>query len=308
MVGARSDRHAGATQNSTAVKPPRFDWHRPSTAAEAVAILAEVAPEDGRILAGGQSLLPAMALRVARPGHLVDINTIAEFARLSIADGTLRIGATVRHVAFQRPAAPGPLGALLAEVVRHIAHWPIRSRGTFGGSLCHADPASEWPLVAAVLNADVAALSIRGSRRISAAEFLRGPLETALGPDEMLEAIHLPLLPEDARFGFEEVARRAGDFAQAMALVVLRLDHAGRIAGARLGIGGIEAVPRRLLAVEALLNGATPSARLFAEAGAAAAAEATPMEDPAYRRVLVRSVVARALGRALGAVPEARAA
>jgi len=290
------------------VKPPRFEWHRPGSAAQAAAILAEVAPDDGRILAGGQSLLPAMALRVARPGHLVDINAIADLARLSVADGTLRIGATVRHAAFERPAAPGPLGALLAAVVRHIAHWPIRTRGTFGGSLCHADPASEWPLVAAVLGADITALSERGARRIAAAEFLRGPLVTALAPDEMLEAVHLPLLPAETRFGFEEVARRAGDFAQAMALVVLRLDPAGRIAAARLGIGGVEVVPRRLPAVEALLNGAAPSARLFALAGAAAAAAAEPMEDPAYRRILVRSVVARALGRALGALPETRAA
>ena len=290
------------------MKPPPFIWHRPTVAAEAAAILAEVVPEDGRILAGGQSLLPAMALRVARPGHLVDINAVAEFATLSVQNGTLRIGATVRHNAFQRPVAPGPLGALLSEVVRHIAHWPIRTRGTFGGSLCHAEPASEWPLVAAVLGAEITALSTRSARRIGAAAFLRGPLETALAPDELLQSVELPLLPDDARFGFEEVARRVGDFAQAMALVVLRLDAAGRIAGARLGLGGVEVVPRRLPGVEALLNGAAPSPRLLAEAGAAAVTEAEPMEDPAYRRALVRGVVARALGRALGFQPLARAA
>ena len=290
------------------MKPARFQWHRPGTSAEAAAILAHVAPEDGRVLAGGQSLLPAMALRMARPGHLVDINAIPELAQLAVGQGLLRIGATVRHAAFHHPVAPGPLGVLLAEVVRHIAHWPIRTRGSFGGSLCHADPASEWPLVATVLGAEITALSIRGARRIAAADFLRAPLETALAPDELLQVVALPLLPDDACFGFEEVARRAGDFAQAMALVVLRRDVAGRIVEARIGIGGVEPVPRRLPRVEALVNGAAPSAGLAAEAGAVAAAEAEPMDDPPYRRALVRSVVGRALSRALGLLPEARAA
>lgn len=293
---------------SKGVKPPRFQWHRPSTVAEAAAMLAEVAPEEGRILAGGQSLLTAMALRMARPPHLVDVNAVAELGALSVAGGTLRIGATVRHAAFHRPVAPGPTGALLSEVVRHIAHWPIRTRGTFGGSLCHADPASEWPLVSVVLGAAMTARSMRGTRSIAAGDFLRGPLDTALAPDDLLEAIAIPLLPGDARFGFEEVARRAGDFAQAMALAVLRIDAAGRIADARLGIGGIEAAPRRLASVESILNGATPSDRLFAEAGAAAAAEVQPLDDPPYRRALVRAVVARALSRAARPAPETLAA
>ena len=271
-------------------------------------MLAEVAPKDGRILAGGQSLLPAMALRMARPPHLVDINAIAELATLSVVGARLRIGATVRHQAFARPVAPGPLGRLLAAVMRHIAHWPIRTRGSFGGSLCHADPASEWPLVATVLGAEITTLSVRGARQIAAAEFLLGPLQTALAPDEMLQFVTLPLLPAEARFGFEEVARRAGDFAQAMALAVLRLDAMGRITEARIGIGGVEATPRRLPGVEALVNGAATSLALFARAGATAAAEVAPMDDPAYRRALVRAVVSRALAQAAAQAPEARAA
>ncbi|WP_203075278.1 FAD binding domain-containing protein [Falsiroseomonas ponticola] len=280
------------------MKAPPFEWHRPATLAEAMATLAEVAPLDGRILAGGQSLLPAMALRVARPPHLVDINGIAELGDLRVEDDALRIGALVRHAAFHRPVAPGPLGALMAGVVRHIAHWPIRTRGSFGGSLCHADPASEWPLVAVVLGATMQAVSVRGERLIDASAFLRGPLETALAPDEMLRAVTLPLLPDDARWGFEEVARRAGDFAQAMALVVLRQDALGRIRDARIGIGGVEAVPRRLVAVEALVEGRLPSPALAEEAGRAAAAACDPMEDAPYRRALLRAVISRALAAA----------
>jgi carbon-monoxide dehydrogenase medium subunit len=290
------------------VKPPAFQWHRPSSAAEAAAILGEVAPKDGRILAGGQSLLPAMALRMARPPHLVDINAVPELSALTLAGTRLHVGAGVRHAAFHRRVAPGPLGVLMAEMVRHIAHWPIRTRGTFGGSMCHADPASEWPLLAVVLGAELTALSQRGSRRIAAAEFLQGPLQTALAPDELLQDVELPLLGAEWRFGFEEVARRAGDFAQAMALALLRLDAAGRIAEVRVGVGAVEAMPRRLPGVEALAAGAVPSAILAARLGAAAAEDVEPMDDPAYRRALVRTVVARAVGRALAQVPEARAA
>ncbi|WP_439552049.1 FAD binding domain-containing protein [Falsiroseomonas sp.] len=280
------------------MKAPPFEWHRPATLAEAVATLAAVAPQDGRVLAGGQSLLPAMALRIARPPHLVDINGIAELGAWGVEGDALRIGALVRHVAFQRPAAPGPLGALMATMVRHIAHWPIRTRGSFGGSLCHADPASEWPLLAVVMGAEMRAVSARGERRLAASAFLRGPLETALAADEILAGVTVPLLPADARWGFEEVARRAGDFAQAMALVVLRQDALGRIAEARIGIGGVEAVPRRLASVEAMVTGRVPSAALFEEAGRTAAAACEPMEDAGYRRALVRAVVSRALGSA----------
>ena len=290
------------------MKAPPFEWHRPASVSQAVAILAEVAPQDGRVLAGGQSLLPAMALRVARPPHLVDINGIATLSTLGVEAGSLRIGATVRHAAFQLAAEPGVVGALMARVVRHIAHWPIRNRGTFCGSLCHADHASEWALVSVVLGAEMALLSIHGERRLPAAAFLRGPLETALAADELLSGVTVKLLPPDSRFGFEEVSRRAGDFAQAMALAVFRLDAQGRITDPRIGVGGVEPVARRLPEVEALVAGRVPSTALFAEAGQQAAATVDPMEDAPYRRALVRAVVARALAQAAASAPEARAA
>src|SRR5262245_22376320 len=186
------------------MKPAAFRYHAPKTVAEAVACLAEVAPDDGRVLAGGQSLVPTMAFRLARPAHLVDINGIAELDRLAVADGRLAIGAGVRHAAFHRPVVAGPLGQLLSSVVRHIAHYPIRTRGTFCGSLAHADPASEWCLTAATLGAEMIATSTRGSRAIAAEDFFAGIMTTTLAEDELLAEARLPQLAADTRFGFYE--------------------------------------------------------------------------------------------------------
>ena len=227
------------------MKPAPFQYHAPKTVDEAVAVLAQVAPADGRVLAGGQSLVPTMAFRLARPAHLVDINGIAELDRIGTQDGKLAIGACVRHAAFYRPVAEGPLGRLLSSVVRHIAHHPIRTRGTFCGSLVHADPASEWCLVAATLGAEMVAQSQRGRRVIAAADFFAGIMTTALSEDELLVEARLPLLPPDTRFGFYEFSRRAGDFAVAMALVTYRLQD-GRMIEPRVGIGGAEPNPRRI--------------------------------------------------------------
>src|SRR5262249_29079730 len=175
------------------VKPAPFAYHAPASLEEAVAMLGALAAEDGRILAGGQSLVPTMAFRLAKPGHLIDINGIAALDRLASDNGSLSIGACVRHAAFHRPVAAGPLGALLSDVVRHIAHYPIRLRGTFCGSLAHADPASEWCLVAAALGAEMTAMSARGTRGIPAADFFAGIMTTDLAEDELLAAARLPL-------------------------------------------------------------------------------------------------------------------
>src|SRR5262245_14205807 len=161
------------------MKPAPFAYHAPKTLAEAVDILGRVAPEDGRVIAGGQSLVPAMAFRVARPAHLVDINNVQELDRLAVAGDHLSIGACVRHQRFERPVTDNPLGALLARVVRHIAHYPIRTRGTFCGSIAHADPASEWCLVASTLGAEMVAQSRRGRRTIAAADYFTGIMSTA---------------------------------------------------------------------------------------------------------------------------------
>jgi aerobic carbon-monoxide dehydrogenase medium subunit len=283
------------------VKPAPFVYHAPKILEEAVAILAEVAPEDGRVLAGGQSLVPTMAFRLARPAHLVDINQVAGLDRLVTERGVLTIGACVRHAAFHRPVAAGPLGDLSAFVVRHIAHYPIRTRGTFCGSLAHADPASEWCLVAATLGGEIAARSVRGTRRIAAAEFFQGLMTTVLEDDELIEAVRLPLLAPDTRWGFYEFSRRAGDYALAMALAAYRLEN-GVIADPRLGLGGVEASPRRISEAEAVLAGKPPEIGIFRRAAEAAADAVDPLEDiqasAEYRRDLVRAVARRALERA----------
>lgn len=283
------------------MKPAPFEYHAPRTVTEALAVLAEVAPRDGRVLAGGQSLVPAMALRLARPAHLVDINGVKDLERLAVEAGELVIGACARHAAFHRPVVNGPLGLLLMEVARHIAHFPIRTRGTFCGSLAHADPASEWCLVAATLDARIVARSVRGSRTIAAADFFRGAMTTALGADELLAEVRIPLPARDVRWGFSEFSRRAGDFAVAMALTSYRLRD-GVMTEPRVGIGGVEDAPRRIAQAEAALDGKRPGKEAFLAAADAVARSVAPLDDvrcPApYRREVARAMARRALERA----------
>lgn len=284
------------------MKPAPFVRHVPKTIEEALATLARVAPDDGRVLAGGQSLVPIMAFRMARPAHLVDINEVAGLDKLTVENRALVIGARVRHAAFHKPVIDVPLGHLLATVVRSIAHYPIRMRGTFCGSLAHADPASEWCLVAATLDATMLAKSTRGERLIAAKDFFAGIMSTALAEDELLAEVRLPLLPPDSKFGFNEFSRRAGDFAMSAALVTYRLVD-GKIAGARVGVGGAEDHPRRIPEAEAALNDESPNDKTFRAAAEAAANAIDPLEDhqttAEYRRDLVRAVVRRALEASL---------
>jgi len=283
------------------MKPAAFRYHAPKTVDEAVALLAEVAPEDGRVLAGGQSLVPTMAFRLAKPGHLVDINGVEALNRIAVTDGKLVIGACARHAAFHRPVCEGPLGKLLANVVRHIAHYPIRNRGTFCGSLAHSDPSSEWALVLTALDGEVLAKSARGERVIAARDFFKGIMTTALRDDELLVEARLPLLAADTRCGFYEFSRRAGDFAMAAALAVYRVES-GKIIEPRLAVGGVEPNPRRIAEAEQALTGAIPGDKAFRAAAAAATAAVDPMEDITtsadFRRDLVLAVTRRALERA----------
>ena len=280
------------------MKPTSFDYHRPKTVEEAVALLAKYAPEDGRILAGGQSLVPTMAFRLARPSHLVDINGIDALKHIELDGDVLCIGACARHADFHKPVCDGPLGRLLALVVRDIAHYPIRMRGTFCGSIAHADPASEWCLVAATLEATMVAVSTSGERLIPAADFFETVMTTALAEDELLREVRIPALSPDTYFGFQEFNRRAGDFAIAMALATFRLDG-GTIVDPHIGVGGAEDRPRRLGEAEAALAGKAPGDEVFRTAAAAAAAAVDPMEDhttsAGYRRDLVATLTRRAL-------------
>jgi carbon-monoxide dehydrogenase medium subunit len=286
------------------MKPAPFQWHPASSLEEAVALLARYAPEDGRVIAGGQSLVPSMALRVALPAHLIDINGVAALSRLRVAADHLSIGACVRHAAFERAVEPGPLGRLLAEVAGHIAHAPIRARGTFCGSLANADPASEWCLVVAALGATLVAASARGSREIAADDWFHGIMTTALAEDELLAEVRLPLLPADARAGFHEFSRRAGDYALAMSLCAFRLVD-GRMREVRVGVGGVEPQPRRIGEAERLLEGERPGPEAFARAAKAAAAAVDPLEDIRTSATYRRDLVAASVRRSLAACGEA---
>jgi aerobic carbon-monoxide dehydrogenase medium subunit len=284
------------------MKPAPFDYHAPRTVDEAVSLLAELACQDGRVIAGGQSFVPMMAFRLARPSHLIDINRIGELGRLSVEGATLHIGATVRHAALESMVGGGTLGCLLREVARFVAQPPIRNRGTFCGSLVHADPAAEWCLVAATLDAMILSRSARGVRAIAAADFFQGVMTTSLAADELVMECRIPPLADDARFGFFEVSRRTGDFALAAALVTYRMLD-GRITEPHIGLGGVEPFPRRLPWVEEQLAGEVPDRECFRAAAAAAAERVEPMQDSRidtdFRRHLVSAVTLRALQRSL---------
>jgi len=284
------------------MKPAPFDYHAPRTVDDAVSLLAEFAGQGGRVIAGGQSFVPMMAFRLARPSHLIDINRVGELDRLSVDGAALHIGATVRHAAVESMVGGDTLGCLLREVARFVAHPPIRNRGTFCGSLAHADPAAEWCLVATTLDAMIIAHSVRGVRVIAAADFFQGVMTTSLAADELVMECRIPPLADDARFGFFEASRRAGDFAMAAALVTYRL-HDGRIAEPHVGLGGVEPFPRRLPWVEARLAGEVPDSECFRVAAADAARQVEPMQDSRidtdFRRHLVSAVTLRALQRSL---------
>jgi carbon-monoxide dehydrogenase medium subunit len=284
------------------MKPAPFQYYAPSTVEQALDLLARYADDDGRVLAGGQSLVPTMAFRLARPRHLIDINGVKELDYIEVQNGKLCIGAAVRHAAFEKPVVEGPLGRLLSMVVRHIAHGPIRSRGTFCGSVAHADPAAEWCAVAAALDAEMVAESRRGGLRVIAAkDFFKGIMTTALEDDELLSEVRLPILPKDGHVGFAEFSRRAGDFAMAMAVTSFRLRN-GVMSDLRIAVGGAEARPRRMNDAERALIGRPPSTGTFQSAAHAAAKAIDPLQDEAidgeYRRDLVRSMVIRALENA----------
>ncbi len=286
------------------MKPVAFEYHSPHSLDEALATLARVAPLEGRVIAGGQSLVPAMAFRLVRPGHLVDINAIAGLDHLRVEADELVIGACVRHASFHRPVVAGVLGRALTDIAAHVAHYPIRMRGTFCGSLAQADPASEWCLLALTLGARMIVRSVRGERSIPAHAFFQGVMSTDIQPDELLTEVRIPLPEAQARIGFDEFSRRRGDFALAMALVQFDLLD-GRMQAVRVGVGAVEATARRIEAAEQTLEGGMPTMDRFQAAARAAGQAVDPSDQPqlpaVYRRELVESCVRRALERALSA-------
>lgn len=283
------------------MKPASFEYFAPRSLDEAVALLAEHGGE-ARVLAGGQSLVPAMNFRLARPAVLVDINGVAEIAGIREEGDTLAVGAMTRHVAFEKPVTGGPLAKLLPTVAHNIAHLPIRRRGTFGGSVSHADPSAEWCTVALALDADIVVRSTAGTRSVPATDWFKSIFTTDIRDGEMVTEIRLKRLGDDWRCGFVEFSRRAGDFAVVSALATLRL-AGGTIREARLALGGVVDKPVRAREAEALLVGAAPGDAVFRAAADAARAAFEPFGDihatAEYKSELIAVMARRALERAL---------
>jgi carbon-monoxide dehydrogenase medium subunit len=279
------------------MKLPPFEYACPTTLNEAVALLAS---HDGEAkpLAGGQSLVPMLAFRVASPSLLIDLRKLAELRQIKIADDGVTLGAMVRWRDILDDARLRIAHPLLVAAVEHVAHYQIRNRGTVGGSIAHADPAAEMPGIAVTCEAKIAVVGKSGARVIDAANFFQGPLMTALKPDEIITEIRLPAWPVKRRFGFQEFARRRGDFALAAAMLFYDEDS-GKARNAHAGAIGVADRPLRLMAVEQVLNGSKIDEKVIAKAEAAASASVDPADDihagGAYRKALIGVMVERAL-------------
>ncbi|MGI5460816.1 FAD binding domain-containing protein [Streptomyces sp. CA-249302] len=285
------------------MKPAAFEYHAPGSAEETAALLTELG-EEAKVLAGGQSLVPMLALRLAAFGHLVDLRRVDELRGIEHRDGTVRIGATTTQSTVQRSEEIGRLVPLLAYATPLIGHFQIRNRGTIGGSLAHADAAAEYPAVALTLDAELEALSVRGRRTIPAGHFFTGTWTTALAEDELLTAVVLPVWRGPCGFAVEEFARRSGDFALAGATVAVGLGPDGRIDRCAVGLFGLGPAPRRARTVETEVLGTEPDQDKADEIGDLATADLDSIPSDlhgsaAYRRRVGAAMVARAWRRAV---------
>ena len=279
------------------MKLPPFDYACPATISEAVQLLAS--RDDAKALAGGQSLVPMLAFRLAAPTLLVDLRKLAELRQIKISERGVALGAMVRWRDIEDDARLVTAHPLLKAAIAHVAHYQIRNRGTVGGSIAHADPAAEMPGIAMTCDAEIAVVGTSGAHVIQAADFFQGPLMTALTADEIITEVRLPAWPARRRWGFQEFARRRGDFAMAAAAVFYDPDERGKARNVHVGVVGVADRPLRLDAVEAVLNGQTIDEATIAKAEAAASAAVDPPDDihasGAYRRALVGTMVERAL-------------
>jgi CO/xanthine dehydrogenase FAD-binding subunit len=289
------------------MKPGIFEYRRVSSTDEALVALQEEG-DDVRVLAGGQSLIAMMNLRIARPTVLVDIGRVDELAYVRRENGDLCVGATTRQATVEHSIEVAHACPLVTHACRWIGHRQIRSRGTVGGSVAHADPAAELPAVAMALDARMVIRSTDAERTVAASDFFQSLFTTALSPGEILTAVRFPTWGR--RAAFSEVARRHGDFAIAAVAAAVDLDAEGRFARVGIGLGGVGPVPLKAVAAEALLVGETPTTNLLDEAAQAAAADARPASDQhgsaGFRRHLVRVLTIDALSRALTSPPSER--
>jgi CO/xanthine dehydrogenase FAD-binding subunit len=291
------------------MKPAPFEYHRPDSVDEALALLAEHG-YDAKLLAGGQSLVPAMNFRMATPAVLIDLNRIPGLDGIARADGGLRIGAMARQRAAERSDLVAAHAPLLAETLPYVAHAQIRNRGTIGGSIAHADPAAEMPAVMLALDARFHLRGPGGARVVAAGDFFTGLFGTALEAEEMLVEVEIPSAAPRTGWAFDEVSRRHGDYALAGLAAVVQVDDAGRCTAARISLLSVGDGPVLAAEASAALVGQAPTEdAIRAAAEAAAQRDVDPPGDihatPAYRRqlveVLVRRVLPRAFARAAAA-------
>jgi CO/xanthine dehydrogenase FAD-binding subunit len=279
------------------MKLPPFAYEAPMTVDEALGLLAEHG-DEASVLAGGQSLIPLLALRLARPDVLIDINGVDELSGVLAADGQVAIGAMTREYVAEESGTVADAVPLLAAALPMIGHEAIRSRGTIGGSLAHADPAAELPAVARALDAEFVVRGPSGTRVVPAAEWFEGYLTTSRGPDELLAEVRFPAARPGTGVSFREVARRHGDFA-IVGLATSLVLSGEVISDARLAFAGVSDVPVRAAAAEDLLAGERPSTELFAEAARQATKDLDPPADlhgsSDYRKTLAAAVVRRGL-------------
>ncbi|MGL5167056.1 MAG: FAD binding domain-containing protein [Afipia sp.] len=279
------------------MKPASFDYVRAESAAHAVQALA-AAGGDGKVIAGGQSLMPMMNFRLVKPSVLVDINRIPRLDAVQIRGDKLVLGALVRHRMTATDALIAQHTPVLHHAMKHVAHLTVRNRGTFCGSVCHADPAAEMPMMSLLLNGIVHIVSPRGERTLAAQDFFVGSLVTALEPDELVTEIELDMLPAGTGWGFEEFARRHGDYALAAVAVTMRRKD-GVASDVRISLMGVGEMPMRMPQVEAMLEGCEINARLIDEAVDALRAQLEPNSDlnasADYRRHLAGVLARRAM-------------
>lgn len=293
------------------MKPPKFEYVRPSTIKEAVAALA-AAGDNGKIIAGGQSLVPMLNFRLLSPSVLIDINRIPGLGEIQEQpDGGLKIGALTRHHALETSPVVKRLYPVLHAAMQHVAHLAIRNRGTIGGSITHADPAAELPMMMKLLDASITLVSSKGTRIVEADDFFLGALTADVEENELVAEINLPPLPQGAGWAFEEVARRAGDFALAAAGVVMHVEQ-GKVAEARIGVMGVADTPVRINDAETILFNQAFDPAILEEVVQAVVQAVEPSTDlhasAEYRlhliEVLIRRTIIKAWQRATGEIDE----
>jgi carbon-monoxide dehydrogenase medium subunit len=284
------------------MKPAKFEYHAPESIGDVTSLLAEHG-DDAKVLAGGQSLVPMLNMRLTRFEHIVDLNRVGELSGIERANGTLTVKAMTRQTAAERDPSVSAV-PLLAQAIPQIGHFQIRNRGKIGGSIAHADPASELPAVALALDAELEVAGPGATRRVPASEFFVGTWTTSLGDDELLTATHFPVWEGRSGFVVGEIARRSGDFALAGVVCAVQLDDAGTVSRSAISFFGMAPTPVRARQAESALNGSSSTELDLREIGQLAVADTDPSPDvhasAEYRTHVGAHLAERALDRALG--------